>query len=241
MAKNQAHKEAILEFDEVEIIVRIYPEWRQDTRFALNAKGGIIRHPVISLKGEAGYLKDFTTWIKQVFLEKPHLLKRYSIRSYEEGNTIHVMGDEYVFSYSQNKSFRLIGNQIELPENSLHEYSREELKKVISKLFVKKYSALVIQKVHDWNNQHFQSKINRVTLRYTQSRWGSCSTKKNISLSSKLLLAPKEVLDYVIVHELAHTYEMNHSSRFWARVASVMPNYQHYEKMLKEEGGVWDF
>jgi len=69
----------------------------------------------------------------------------------------------------------------------------------------------------------------------------SCSSKSNINLSTRLLFAPSDVIDYVIVHELTHLIEMNHSQKFWNLVKSVMPNYKQKEKWLKEYGKLCDF
>jgi predicted metal-dependent hydrolase len=73
-------------------------------------------------------------------------------------------------------------------------------------------------------------------LKNNQSNWGSCSSKRNINLSSRLLFAPEKVLDYVIVHELSHLKEMNHSKKFWDIVASVMPDYKKMETWLSKNG-----
>ena len=84
-------------------------------------------------------------------------------------------------------------------------------------------------------------KYNTVILKYLNSRWGSCSVKGNINISLRLLLAPMEVVEYVILHELCHLQEMNHSARFWHLVASYMPNYKNQERWLKENGHLCDF
>lgn len=76
----------------------------------------------------------------------------------------------------------------------------------------------------------------RITVRDQKTRWGSCSGKGNLSFNWRLVLAPEEVLDYVVVHELAHRLEMNHSSRFWAVVESVLPDYQKQRLWLKQNG-----
>ena len=76
----------------------------------------------------------------------------------------------------------------------------------------------------------------RITIRAQKTRWGSCSAKGNLNFNCLLMLAPPEVLDYVVVHELCHRKEMNHSPRFWGEVAKIMPDYKKHEKWLKTEG-----
>ena len=76
-------------------------------------------------------------------------------------------------------------------------------------------------------------RVGRLTVRDTKSRWGSCNRKGDVSLSWRLALAPREVADYVIVHEVSHLKQMNHSDAFWKTVESVMPDYRSKEKWLK--------
>ena len=76
----------------------------------------------------------------------------------------------------------------------------------------------------------------RITIRCQKTRWGSCSAKGNLNFNCLLMLAPPEVLDSVIVHELCHRLEMNHSDRFYAQVLRVFPRYYECRKWLKENG-----
>ena len=76
----------------------------------------------------------------------------------------------------------------------------------------------------------------RITVRNQRTRWGSCSSKGNLNFNCLLMLAPPEILDYVVVHELCHRKEMNHSPKFWAEVAKVMPDYKERQKWLRTEG-----
>lgn len=76
----------------------------------------------------------------------------------------------------------------------------------------------------------------RITIRNQRTRWGSCSSKGNLNFNIALMRAPIEVLDYVVVHELCHRKEMNHSPRFWQEVGKVIPDYKKHDKWLKENG-----
>ena len=76
----------------------------------------------------------------------------------------------------------------------------------------------------------------RIAIRDQKTRWGSCRGEGNLNFNWRLIFAPAGVLDYVVVHELAHRKEMNHSPRFWRVVEDTMPEYRKYQKWLKENG-----
>ncbi len=76
----------------------------------------------------------------------------------------------------------------------------------------------------------------RITIRNQKSRWGSCSSEGNLNFNCLLMLTPPEVIDYVVVHELCHRLEMNHSRCFWAEVERILPDYKKRRKWLKDNG-----
>ena len=76
----------------------------------------------------------------------------------------------------------------------------------------------------------------RITVRDQKTRWGSCSQTGNLNFNFRLILAPPEVLDYVVVHELCHRRQMNHSAQFWQEVAQVLPDYRKRKAWLTENG-----
>jgi len=80
----------------------------------------------------------------------------------------------------------------------------------------------------------FTHKGIRITSATT--RWGSCSSKKTLNFSYRLIMSPPECIDYVIIHELCHLRQMNHSAKFWKEVFDIMPSYKIHEKHLKSEG-----
>ncbi|MBI5180802.1 MAG: M48 family metallopeptidase [Nitrospirae bacterium] len=91
-----------------------------------------------------------------------------------------------------------------------------------------------------WHSSLSGLKYNKIRISNAQRRWGSCSSKRNLSFSWRLIMAPLNVIDYVVVHELAHLEENNHSKRFWDKVKIMMPDYKQYKKWLKENRHLLD-
>jgi len=88
---------------------------------------------------------------------------------------------------------------------------------------------VMLQQLAELHGFHYH----RLSIRAQKTRWGSCSNQKNINLNCKLLFMPEEVTRYVMIHELCHTIEMNHSKRFWALVEECDPDYKNHQKTLK--------
>lgn len=102
------------------------------------------------------------------------------------------------------------------------------------------YKRQALQKITERAN--FYSRITgwefkSISITKAERRWGSCGPKGSINFSWKLIMAPLEVVDYVVVHELAHIPERNHSKRFWAKVASIIPDYKERRKWLRDNIG----
>ena len=76
----------------------------------------------------------------------------------------------------------------------------------------------------------------RIAIRSQKTRWGSCSAKGNLNFNCLLMLVPEEIMDYVVVHELCHLIELNHSSSFWSEVERILPDYKERRKWLKKNG-----
>lgn len=86
----------------------------------------------------------------------------------------------------------------------------------------------------EYFNQFYGYSYSRITIRDQKSRWGSCSSSGTLSFNYRLALIPQELADYVVVHELCHLKEMNHSSRFWNLVSRTIPNYRKRRAELKQ-------
>ena len=81
-------------------------------------------------------------------------------------------------------------------------------------------------------------KNDKLRIREYKRRWGSCDSKGDLSFNWRIIMAPPEALDYVVIHELAHCHEFNHSKRFWALVAEQMPDWKKQHDWLQINGGL---
>lgn len=91
---------------------------------------------------------------------------------------------------------------------------------------------LVVERLN-YFNQFYNLSYSKISVRNQKSRWGSCSSKSSLSFNYRLCLLPGELADYIIVHELCHLQEMNHSQDFWRLVAQSIPNYKQLKRQLK--------
>ncbi len=144
-----------------------------------------------------------------------------------DGAEIPFRGESLILRTASGKSVRLSPPHIEVatpnPARRLRAFFRTEARNAILPLV-----------------EHYSSRIgrpfNRVTLRDTRSRWGSCSGEGNLMFSWRLVMAPPRVLEYVVAHEVAHLVEMNHSAAFWAQVETLMPDYRNHRHWLRSNG-----
>jgi predicted metal-dependent hydrolase len=115
-------------------------------------------------------------------------------------------------------------------ETDNHYYSEEDL---FFEWLKARANAYIPNKVDEFSRK-YGFNYNKVTIKNLTSRWGSCSNKKNLSFNLKLMYFKHEVIDYVVVHELCHLKEMNHSKKFWELVEEIIPNHKEYRKTLNK-------
>ena len=116
--------------------------------------------------------------------------------------------------------------------NPIMAQSSDVIKKEIIRLLRVVIKSHLNIRVQEWS-EVMNLKPNEIRVKLMRSRWGSCSSKENLNFSLNLVLLPKEIVDYIIVHELAHLKEMNHSNQFWKIVDKYYPAYIESRKWLK--------
>jgi predicted metal-dependent hydrolase len=188
-------------------------------------------------------IEEKLSWI----LKKQEELKRIQrernvYRKFEDGEKISYLGKEYILKIIKTEEDVrpkvVIDNHymvIYISEKFIGEDARGNIRNVIKKWLVERFRDIAAEKIKKYS---ILIGVNptKITIREQKTRWGSCSSKGSINLNWKLVMAPMEVIDYVIVHELCHMIEMNHSKNYWKIVSSIMPDYKNHRKWLKENG-----
>lgn len=242
-------KDSIL-INTISVHLRIHIERRKSVRVSFGKTAINIRIPSqISQKAQEKHLSDAISWAKKKAHSDPRLLDQYRIKDYGAEGHFSIFDTEIYYSIqSENrKQGKATYNsktktiEILLPNAMDPSEKSEMIKSLLSRVCGNIFHPKMEQRVREINGQCFHKEINSVNLKYNRSNWGSCSSAKNINLSTRLLFAPSDVRDYVIIHELAHLYEMNHSDKFWNIVQQVMPDYKEKEAWLKKYGSKCDF
>lgn len=95
---------------------------------------------------------------------------------------------------------------------------------------------MVTERLTELNNENYGFKFNQIAIRNQKTRWGSCSKKRNLNFNYKILFLSLKMRDYIIIHELCHLKEFNHSNKYWRLIAKAMPNYLNIIEELKIKG-----
>jgi predicted metal-dependent hydrolase len=154
------------------------------------------------------------------------------------GQRFSAMGKELEIAFVPSKRFwgRVKGNRIEVKVDDSHPEKETIASKLAGKRIVENLMPELLARIREINDAHFGAAITKVGVRENSTRWGSCSKSGSISLNLRLLFMPQNILEYVIVHELAHTKYRSHGPRFWALVEKVMPDHKERRKWLRENG-----
>ncbi len=239
-----------LDIEGSKIPLRIIEERRNGARVALGSTHVILRVPkaFFSRTNVDQHVEWARNWLRQLKVSRPQVLDRYlGLKHYKDGEIFSIGGQRFLLNIREtsreNGSIRLQKEgvlNIEIPDKQGFD-QQKLLKSLLIKFSQKYFLPEITRKVTYFNNQYFKKTISSVRLKYNKSNWGSCSTGKNLNFSVRLFFAPDNVIDYVVIHELAHLIEMNHSDKFWQIVEQIMPDYKEKERLLKVNSAIYDF
>jgi len=191
----------------------------------------LVRAP---LKAPEKFIREFAEKNAQWILKKQAQMRAVVSlppKQYAAGETFFYLGREIPLEIVQGQKtalvldshFKLAESALENAERVFEHWYREQARQILSERV--RYFA-------GPHNLQFQG----IRIGSARTRWGSCNSKGGLSFSWRLILTPMEVVDYVVVHELAHTLVHNHSPRFWKLVESILPNYKVHRKWLRTNG-----
>ena len=168
-------------------------------------------------------------WITERLAQSQSYADQREAFSLEYGDNVTFRGTEYPLAAKDGKRAGFDGERFYLPPD----LQSEQIKSTVVQIYRRLAKLLLTERVG-----HYAGLMNvsptAVKINGAKTRWGSYSAKKSLNFSWRLVMVSDAVIDYVVVHELAHITQMNHSARFWAVVAGVLPDYKERQKRLKE-------
>ena len=226
------------------VTVRYEP--RRDARATIGRRGVLIRLPLAdSTAWCEQQVSSLLRWAARTIGRDPDRFRIRPPRSYRHDQRLSVAGSEFrlhlehadrasnavrlgAVDASGCRTLRLIlaAGQSDIQRN-------HALPRLVSRGLALAKEPELRGQVEDLNDSFFRRPLGTVRYRYARSRWGSCSARGNISIATRLLLAPPEVFEYVLIHELAHLVELNHSPRFWSLVEYAVPDFRDHQAWLR--------
>ncbi|MBS8122501.1 M48 family metallopeptidase [Candidatus Vampirococcus lugosii] len=182
-------------------------------------------------------IKDFfdkkQLWIYTKLEEKKCLSYSFKNREFVNGEGFYYLGRMYKLKLVENVDFQLrfYKNSFELNKKYIFNG-----KKIFVERYKKRFNKKIFPRVKLLAEEN-GFEINKISIKDLGNRWGSCTSNNNINFHWKIMLAPVSVIEYIIIHELCHTKEKNHSPKFWDLVYKYMPDYQNHKEWLKRNGG----
>lgn len=230
------------------IAIEVISEPRRSVRAAIGKRSITFRLPnFLTQEEEQSHIRRMEGWLRKQLDKKPGLLEQHAPEMYRSGEVIWVGKRSYLLEVRLRDKKNHTGNlkdgviSLDIAQELPLADQRKASEHLISRLVARDFQPDIERRVAELNSRHFGVQVRSVNLKYNHSNWGSCSRAGNINLSTRLLFAPDEVIDYVIIHELAHRVVPNHSDRFWKEVARAMPDYMEKEKWLKLNGSACKF
>ncbi len=138
--------------------------------------------------------------------------------------------------YEGEEVYLYLGREVALHELiTVQEKNAEELKLALKKFYMSSLKKIIAERITRYQIQ-LRVKPKSIEIVESRTKWGSCSFDGKLTFNYRLAMAPPEVIDYVIIHELCHLLHMNHDRSFWRRLGSVMPDYKEKEAYLARQG-----
>ncbi|MGG0717989.1 SprT family zinc-dependent metalloprotease [Robertmurraya massiliosenegalensis] len=152
---------------------------------------------------------------------------------YEYGESFLYLGNAYPIQIFEDMN--ITQERVEFKDEILHIYVKkhdgEKIKQALKRFYYQQCKALV-EKSISVNQSNFKTKPRSIQITDSKKTWGTCDSKRQLTFNWRLAMAPREVIDYVVVHEMCHMVHLNHDRSFWRLVGKIMPDYKEKENWL---------
>lgn len=175
------------------------------------------------------FLREKKQWLLEKKQKFDEYRERIPERNFEPGEQFPYLNNPHSLEIAGHSN-RIENQKIILSKSSV---DRKGLKEVLEEFYRSKARSIFEEKV-DKYIENIDGEFNKIYIRNQKTKWASCSPKDNLSFNWRLIMAPEDVIEYVVVHELVHLEEKNHDASFWKKVREIKPDYKESYKWLKE-------
>lgn len=214
---------------------------RISVRYSLGRGLEVVYPPGLRQLGPEALLHERRDWILSAIDRFSDAQAKLPLRQYREGETFLFRGISYQLKLKRDSSrkritVRLSDGDLELllPEPAPEDHG-ERIRRAVERFYREQAKGYLPPRVGELAVTH-GFKYKNLRIKNQKTRWGSCSSKGNINLNLRLMMAPDAAIDYVIIHELCHLRELNHNQAFWAHVELHCPDFRHWKAWFKEHG-----
>lgn len=213
---------------------KIIKSKRKNYRILVDDSANLIIHaPIWATKNEIQeVIEKHHNWIiskKNIAEDKKN---RFKPKSIIDGELFQFVGKNYPLKIVEGTKFAL---KFDKEQFNFNIYFKEYWKEIFKKWYKLNGRKILIERVQFYSTKH-GFKVKDIKISNAQKRWGSCSGDGNLNFSWRLVMAPIDVIDCVVVHELAHIIFKDHSKNFWNKVESILPEYNNADIWLNKNG-----
>lgn len=179
------------------------------------------------------FLEEKWDWILQSKKEMKDRTEGNKEKVYNHGESFLYLGKSYPIQISHD--IQITKDNAVFEEDKLHIYVKqledERIKQALKRFYYQQCKAFVEKSIRD-HQRHFKVKPRSIKINDSKTTWGTCDAQLQLTFNWKLSMAPLEVIDYVVVHEMCHMVHLNHDRSFWRLVGKILPDYEKQEKWL---------
>lgn len=192
----------------------------------------ILRAPLKAKERDIiNFILKHKDWIEKKLKILKDREEKFKPKNFVDGEKFLFLGNYYDLKLVEKQKLSLIFND----RFYLKKSKRDKAREIFKKFYKNKAKDIISERVKFYAEK-FGFKYNKIKITSANKRWGSCSNRNNLNFSYKLVMAPLEIIDYIVVHELVHTINKTHNKSFYSEISKILPQYKSKENWLKENG-----